>query len=168
MKTAGKLKLAVYPGTFDPITNGHIDIIRRVLRIFPKVVVAIAPNPKKTPLFSFEERIEMIRTATEGMPGLVVEPFHGLLIHYLRKKGATAIIRGVRAVSDFEYEFQMAMMNRKLDPKIETLFLMPSEEYSYITSTLIKEVASYGGEVSEFVPKGVSEKLREKIPTGGK
>lgn len=164
MAKAEKLKLAVYPGTFDPITNGHIDIIRRILRIFPTVLVAVAPNPKKAPLFSLEERLQMIRTATEGFHDLSVEPFQGLLINYLRKKGATAIVRGVRAISDFEFEFQMAMMNRKLDPKIETVFLMPSEEYSYITSTLIKEVSGYGGDVTAFVPKGVSEKLLEKFP----
>lgn len=168
MAKAEKLKRAVYPGTFDPITNGHIDIIRRVLRIFPSVVVAVAPNPKKAPLFTIEERLRMIRTATEGMADLTIEPFNGLLINYLRDKGATAIVRGVRAISDFEFEFQMAMMNRKLDPQIETVFLMPSEEHSYITSTLIKEVASYGGDVSDFVPKRVSEQLLKKFPIGKK
>lgn len=168
MAKAEKVKLAVYPGTFDPITNGHIDIIRRILRIFPSVVIAVAPNPKKAPLFHLEERLRMIRTATEGLPDLSVESFDGLLINYLHRKGATAIVRGVRAVSDFEFEFQMAMMNRKLDQEIETVFLMPSEEHSYITSTLIKEVASYGGDVSAFVPKGVSEKLLEKYPAGSK
>lgn len=159
-----KAKFAVYPGTFDPITNGHIDIIKRTLRIFPKVIVAVAPNPKKTPLFTLNERLEMIREATEGLADLSIETFGGLLIHYLRQKGAHAIIRGIRAVSDFEYEFQMALMNRKLDSKIETIFLMPSEEYSYLTSTLIKEVASYGGDVFDLVPKGVSAKLQEKFP----
>lgn len=161
-----KLKFAVYPGTFDPITNGHIDIIRRTLRLFPNVIVAVAPNPKKAPLFSLEERLGMIREATQGLHDLTIESFDGLLIHYLRRKGATAIVRGIRAVSDFEFEFQMALMNRKLDSQIETIFLMPSEEYSYLTSTLIKEVASYGGDVSDLVPKIVSEKLDEKFSTG--
>ncbi len=158
-----KLKFAVYPGTFDPITNGHVDIIKRTLRLFPNVIVAVAPNPKKAPLFNLEERIGMIREATRGLPDLTIESFTGLLIHYLRRKGATAIIRGIRAVSDFEFEFQMALMNRKLDSQIETMFLMPSEEYSYLTSTLIKEVASYGGDVSDLVPKVVLTKLQEKF-----
>ena len=164
MSKSEKLKIAVYPGTFDPITNGHIDIIRRALRIFPHLIVAVAPNPKKTPLFSLDDRLHMIHQATEGLADLTVEAFSGLLTHYLRRKGATAIIRGIRAVSDFEFEFQMALMNRKLDSDIETVFLMPSEEYSYLTSTLIKEVASYGGDVSDFVPKGVTDKLSEKFP----
>jgi pantetheine-phosphate adenylyltransferase len=158
-----KLKFAVYPGTFDPITNGHIDIIKRTLRLFPNVIVAVAPNPKKTPLFNIDDRIAMIREATKGFPDLTIEPFSGLLIHYLRRKEATAIIRGIRAVSDFEFEFQMALMNRKLDSQIETIFLMPSEEYSYLTSTLIKEVASYGGDISDLVPKVVLAKLQEKF-----
>lgn len=159
-------QFAVYPGTFDPITNGHIDIVRRALRLFPNIILAIAPNSRKIPLFSLEERLDMIRQATAAFPGLTVEAFNGLLVHYLVRKGAAAIIRGIRAVSDFEYEFQMALMNRKLDPRIETVFLMPSEEFSYLTSTLIKEVASYGGDVSDLVPKPVSEKLREKYARG--
>lgn len=162
-----KVKFAVYPGTFDPITNGHIDIIKRTLRLFPNVIIAVAPNPKKAPLFNLEERLGMIREATQGFLDLTIESFSGLLIHYLRRKGATAIIRGIRAVSDFEFEFQMALMNRKLDTKIETIFLMPSEEYSYLTSTLIKEVASYGGEISDLVPKAVLKKLQEKFPMRG-
>ncbi len=158
-----KLNIAVYPGTFDPITNGHIDIIRRAKKIFQSVIIAVAPNPKKIPLFNASERLEMIQEATSGMTGIRIEMFDGLLVHYVRKKEATAIIRGIRAVSDFEFEFQMGLMNRKLRPDIETLFLMPSEEYSYLTSTLIKEVASYGGDVSDLVPKGVIAKLREKF-----
>lgn len=155
-------KLAVYPGTFDPITNGHLDIARRALRLFPNLILAIAPNFRKAPLFSLEERLEMIRQATEGLNGLRIESFDGLLVHYIAQKEARAIIRGIRAVSDFEFEFQMALMNRKLDSSIETVFLMPSEEYSYLTSTLIKEVAGYGGNISALVPKPVTEKLREK------
>jgi pantetheine-phosphate adenylyltransferase len=158
-------KFAVYPGTFDPITNGHIDIIKRALHIFPGLIVAVAPNPKKAPLFDLKERLGMVREATAGMDRLTIDTFNGLLIHYLRRKGADAIIRGIRAVSDFEFEFQMALMNRKLDSTIETVFLMPSEEYSYLTSTLIKEVASYGGDVAALVPKGVIIRLREKFPS---
>ncbi|HIE65443.1 MAG: pantetheine-phosphate adenylyltransferase [Nitrospira sp.] len=154
-------KLAIYPGTFDPITNGHLDIAKRALHLFPNLVLAIAPNAGKKPLFSLVERLEMIRQATKGL-GLHIESFNGLLVDYVAQKGASAIIRGIRAVSDFEFEFQMALMNRKLDSSIETVFLMPSEEYSYLTSTLIKEVASYGGNISSLVPKPVIEKLLEK------
>jgi len=155
-------KLAIYPGTFDPITNGHLDIAKRARRLFPNLVLAIAPNARKTPLFTLEERLEMIRQATKGLEGLHVESFNGLLVDYVAQKKSIAIIRGIRAVSDFEFEFQMALMNRKLDANIETVFLMPSEEYSYLTSTLIKEVASYGGNISALVPKPVLEKLSEK------
>lgn len=164
MSKIEKPKFAVYPGTFDPITNGHIDIIKRALHIFPALIVAVAPNPKKAPLFKLEERLEMIRKATHGLSRLTIEAFDGLLTHYVRHKGAITIIRGIRALSDFEFEFQMALMNRKLDSTIETIFLMPSEEYSYLTSTLIKEVASYGGNVTELAPKIVSAKLLEKFP----
>lgn len=154
------MKSAVYPGTFDPITNGHIDIIKRSLRIFDRVVIAVAPNPKKTPLFDINERIFMIEEATKGMKNIEIEPFEGLLVDYIRQKGAIAIIRGLRAVSDFEYEFQMALMNRKLSDRIETVFMMPSEEYSYLTSSLIKEVASYGGEVKDLVPLIAAKRLK--------
>lgn len=155
------MKSAVYPGTFDPITNGHIDIIKRSLRIFDRVVIAVAPNPKKTPLFDLNERIFMIEEATKGMKNIEIEPFEGLLVDYIRQKGAIAIIRGLRAVSDFEYEFQMALMNRKLSDTIETVFMMPSEEYSYLTSSLIKEVASYGGEVKDLVPSIAAKRLKD-------
>ncbi len=155
------MKSAVYPGTFDPITNGHIDIIKRSLRIFDRVIIAVAPNPKKTPLFDINERIFMIEEATKGMQNIEIEPFEGLLVDYIRQKGAIAIIRGLRAVSDFEYEFQMALMNRKLSDTIETVFMMPSEEYSYLTSSLIKEVASYGGEVKDLVPSIAAKRLKD-------
>ncbi|MBI5745769.1 MAG: pantetheine-phosphate adenylyltransferase [Nitrospirae bacterium] len=155
------MKRAVYPGTFDPITNGHVDIIRRTLRIFDKVVIAVAPNPKKTPLFDLKERIFMIEEATRGMKNIEIEPFEGLLVDYVKERGADAIIRGLRAVSDFEYELQMALMNRKLSDTIETVFLMPSEEYSYLTSSIVKEVASYGGEVKDLVPSIVARRLSE-------
>ncbi|MFQ5588619.1 MAG: pantetheine-phosphate adenylyltransferase [Nitrospiria bacterium] len=162
MESHEQPQIAVYPGTFDPITKGHIDIIARALRLFQNVIVAVAPNPGKTPLFNIDERVSMIRHATRKFSNLGVETFSGLLIHYIRKKGAIAIIRGIRAVSDFEYEFQMALMNRNLDRHIETVFLMPSEKYTYLSSSLIKEVASYGGEISDLVPEIVSTKMAEK------
>lgn len=155
------MKIGVYPGTFDPITNGHIDLIRRSLQIFDKVIVAVAPNPKKKPLFDIEERVEMIRESTKDIPNVQIEIFEGLLADYMRQKGAHAIIRGLRAISDFEHEFMMAQINRKLDSEVETVFLTPSEEYSYITSTAIKEVASYGGIVKDFVPPLVARRLQD-------
>ena len=157
------MKIAVYPGTFDPVTNGHTDIIKRSLKIFDRVIIAVALNPKKAPMFKISERVEMIKEATQGLSRIEVEPFDGLLVDYVKKKKATAIIRGLRAVSDFEYELQMALMNRKLDQAIETVFLMPSEEYSYLTSTLIKEVASYGGETKGLVPPNVAKLLKDKF-----
>jgi len=162
------MKVAVYPGTFDPITNGHIDIIERSLRVFDHVVVAIALNPRKGPLFSLTERMEMVQEATRGLGDLSIEPFEGLLVDYVRQKKGVAVIRGLRAVSDFEYELQMALMNRKLDRHFETVFLMPSEEFSYLTSTIVREVASYGGDISQLVPKGVAEKLTARFSRGGK
>jgi pantetheine-phosphate adenylyltransferase len=156
-------RIAVYPGTFDPVTNGHVDLAERSLRMFDKVIVAVAANPKKQPLFDLTERIAMFRKATVGFRNLVIEGFDGLLVDYVREKKAVAIIRGLRAVSDFEYEMQMALMNRRLDSEIETVFMMPNEEYSFITSTIVKEAASYGGDVSSLVPNGVVEKLRKKM-----
>ncbi|HTN43387.1 MAG TPA: pantetheine-phosphate adenylyltransferase [Nitrospiria bacterium] len=155
------MKIGVYPGTFDPITNGHIDIIRRSLQVFDKVIVAVAPNPKKKPIFDIHERVEMIREATRDIPNVEIEIFEGLLAEYMKRKNAHAIIRGLRAVSDFEHEFMMALMNRKLDSEAETVFLMPSEEYSYLTSSAIKEVASYGGVVKDLVPPIVARRLRD-------
>lgn len=154
---------AIYPGTFDPITNGHIDILLRSLRIFEHIVVGIGPNPKKTALFSLAERISMIEESIKGISHVSVETFDGLLVDFAKRHNARAIIRGLRAVSDFEYEFQMALMNRKLDNEIETVFLMPSEEYSYLTSSIIKVVGSYGGDVSALVPMHVHDKLKGKF-----
>jgi pantetheine-phosphate adenylyltransferase len=156
-------RIAVYPGTFDPVTNGHIDLVERSLRIFDKVIVALAENPKKAPLFSLEERIALFKKAIGKRKNVVIEGFDGLLVDYVKKKGAVGIIRGLRAVSDFEYELQMALMNRRLDNTIETVYLMPSEEYSFITSTIVKEAASYGGDVSSLVPRVVVTKLKKKI-----
>lgn len=156
-------RIAVYPGTFDPVTNGHIDLVERSLRIFDEVIVGIAANPKKQPLFSLDERISMFKDATSRFKHLVIEGFDGLLVDYIKRKEAVATIRGLRAVSDFEYEMQMALMNRRLDSMIETVFMMPSEEYSFITATIVKEVASYGGNVSSLVPKVVVERLKKKF-----
>ena len=158
-----KKNIAVYPGTFDPITNGHIDLVKRSLGIFDEVIIALAPNPKKIPLFTTDERIEMIKTATKGLRNVKIDIFNGLLVDYAKKRNARAIIRGLRAVSDFEYEFQMALMNRRLNNKIETVFLMPSEEYSYLTSSIIKEIAAFKGSVNGLVPKVVANKLKEKF-----
>lgn len=154
--------VAVYPGTFDPVTNGHIDLVERSLRIFDEVIIAVAENPKKAPLFSLQERIAMFRTVTENFKNISIEGFDGLLVDYVRKSKAVAIVRGLRAVSDFEYEMQMALMNRRLDNNIETVFMMPNQEYSFITSTIVKEAASYGGDVSSLVPRVVVEKLQKK------
>lgn len=155
--------IAVYPGTFDPVTNGHIDLVERSLRIFDEVIVAVAENPKKEPLFSLAERVALFQEVTRRYKGVVIEGFDGLLVDYVRKKKAAAIVRGLRAVSDFEYEMQMALMNRRLDNTIETVFMMPNEAYSFITSTIVKEAASYGGDVSSLVPKVVVEKLKKKF-----
>jgi pantetheine-phosphate adenylyltransferase len=155
--------IAVYPGTFDPVTKGHVDLVERSLRIFDELIVAIAVNPKKEPLFSLEERMDMFRKVVSRYRRVTIEGFDGLLVDYVRQKKAVGIIRGLRAVSDFEYEMQMALMNRRLDSGIETVFLMPNEEYSFITSTIVKEAASYGGDVSSLVPRVVVEKLRKKF-----
>lgn len=154
---------AIYPGTFDPITNGHLDILQRSLRLFNHIILGIGPNPKKTALFTLDERIKMAGEAIKDLPNVSVETFDGLLVDFARKKGASVIIRGLRAVSDFEYEFQMALMNRKLDDRIETVFLMPSEEYSYLTSTIIKVVSSLNGDISSLVPKDVHAMLKNKF-----
>lgn len=156
-------RIGVCPGTFDPITNGHLDIVSRSLKFFDTVIIAVAVNPQKAPLFDIKERIEMSQDATRGWSHVQVEAFDGLLVEYLKRKHAHGIIRGLRAVSDFEYELQMAMMNRNLDPSIETLFLMPSVEYSFLTSTVIKTVASYGGNVDDLVPSAVAAHLRAKL-----
>jgi len=160
-----RTKIAVYPGSFDPITNGHIDLVERTLRVFNRVIVAIASNPNKDDsLFSVNERLEMIQQVFRAQGKRVqADSFEGLLVDYAEKVGAGVIIRGLRAVSDFEYEFQMAMMNRELRPKLETLFMMTGESYFYISSRLVKEVVSLGGDVSALVPKIVLKKLGEKF-----
>jgi pantetheine-phosphate adenylyltransferase len=154
---------AVYPGTFDPITNGHTDLITRSLQVFDRVIVAIALNPSKHPLFDLTERVDMVKVATKNVPNVEVDPFSGLLVDYVRQRGARAVIRGLRAISDFEYELQMALINRKLDQGFETVFFMPSEEYSYLTSSIIKEVASLGGALNDFVHPEVATRLRDRF-----
>jgi pantetheine-phosphate adenylyltransferase len=158
-------KIAIYPGTFDPITNGHIDLIKRAIRIFDEVIVAVAPSLKKQPLFSITERVRLIKDAIRGLKKVKVEVFNGLLVDYVRRKKGIAILRGLRAVSDFEYELQMAHMNRRLDTDIETVFVMPSEEYSFLTSSIVKEVAYFGGSVTGLVTKEVEIALKEKFKT---
>ena len=159
-------KIGVYPGTFDPVTYGHIDIMKRSLKVFDKVIVAVAPNPQKAPLFDIEERVFMIQEATRGLKNLQIEKFEGLLVEFVKYQGGIAVIRGLRAVSDFEYELQIALMNRKLDAQVETVFMMPSQEFTYLTSSIVKTVASYGGEIKDFVPEIVLKKLREKLGKG--
>ena len=155
-------RIAVYPGTFDPVTKGHIDLVERSLRMFDKVIVAIAANPGKKPLFTLEERLALFRSSLKSGRNVEIEGFDCLLVDYMKEKKAVGLIRGLRAVSDFEYELQLALMNRRLDSTVETVFLMPSEEYSFITSTIVKEAASYGGNVSSLVPKEVVVKLKMK------
>jgi len=157
------MTIGIYPGTFDPITRGHTDVIARSLRLVQHVVVAVAPNPRKAPLFDLKERVELAKIATQDLTGVVVEPFDGLLVKYVRQRGAQAIIRGLRAISDFEHEFQMALLNRKLDQNLETMFLMASEEYSYLTSNMVKEVASVGGPLHDFLHPEVANRLNAKI-----
>ncbi|MBU1185559.1 MAG: pantetheine-phosphate adenylyltransferase [Acidobacteria bacterium] len=157
-------KRAVYPGSFDPITNGHVDIIQRGLKIFDELVIAVLKNPKKDTLFSSDERVDMIRTIFKETPGVSVTAFHGLLTDFARKNEANVVIRGLRAISDFEYEFQMALMNRKLHPEMETFFLMPNLKYSFLSSNLVKEVFSLGGCLEGLVPAQVETRLRDKFP----
>jgi pantetheine-phosphate adenylyltransferase len=152
---------AVYPGTFDPLTYGHIDIIKRAAKIFDEVIVAVAYNPQKKPLLSFKERIEIVKAALKGVKGVEVDSFKGLAVDYVKKQGIRIILRGLRMISDFEYEFQMALTNRNLDKHIETVFMMPSEEYSFVSSKLIKEAASLGADLSKFVPGEVERKLKK-------
>ncbi|MDP1602159.1 MAG: pantetheine-phosphate adenylyltransferase [Legionella sp.] len=153
---------AIYPGTFDPVTNGHIDIISRAAKIFPEIIVAVASNHSKNPYFPLEQRIELIENALDGLPGVTVIGFDNLLIDLVHEQKAGIILRGLRAVNDFEYEFQLAGMNRKLSPETETVFLTPSEHLMFISSTLVREIAKLKGDVSQFVPPGVVEALKNK------
>ena len=155
-------RIAVYPGSYDPLTNGHIDIIQRGLKIFDKIIVAALKNPTKTYLFSLEERMDMLMATFKKTPNIEVDYFEGLLVDYLKKIGVNTVVRGLRAISDFEIEFQMALMNRSIKPEIETIFLVPSICYSFVSSRLVKEIYQLGGEIEKMVPDIVDEKLKEK------
>lgn len=155
------MKLCIYPGTFDPFTNGHLDVLQRAAKLFRQVRVAVAIDSTKKPLFSPEQRVELIRGNLRGLPNVDVVSFDGLLVEFARREKATAIIRGLRALSDFEFEFNMALMNRHLEPKVETIFVMPKESYSYTSSSLVKQIAKLGGDVSKFVPGNVAKALRK-------
>jgi pantetheine-phosphate adenylyltransferase len=154
---------AIYPGSFDPVTYGHIDLIKRAQEIFSEVIVAVAHNPHKKPLFSVKERVAMLKEATAGLPAVIIDDFDGLVVDYAKRKKIKVLVRGLRMISDFEYEFQMALTNRKLRPDIETIFLMPQESYSYLSSKLLKEAASLGADLSSFVPDFVEKLLKKKL-----
>ena len=160
------MRIAVYPGSFDPMTNGHVDLVRRGCHIFDRVLVAVLCNTEKAPLFTVEERVAMTREVFRREPKVKVKAFSGLLVDFLRREKTNIVLRGLRVVSDFEYEFQMALMNRRLDPEVETVFLTPKEELSYLSSRLVKEVHRLGGDVSGLVPSLVYRALREKLPNG--
>ena len=157
------MKRAIYPGSFDPVTNGHLDVIERARKLFDEVIVAVAHNDEKQPLFSLEERLDFLKQTVGKMDNVRIAQFDGLLVQFAVKEKANAVIRGLRAVSDFEFEFQMALMNRKLESAVETIFLMPKEEYTYLSSRLVKEIARLGGDVSKFVPAIVASSLGKKF-----
>lgn len=156
------MRIAVYPGSFDPITNGHLDIIERASRVYDKLVVGVLNNASKTPLFSAEDRVEMIRKVTSGMDNVEVDTFTGLLVDFAKSKGATVIVKGLRTVADFEYEFQMALLNKALNPEYETMFMMTNSQYSYISSSMVKELAGFHGDLTGLVPCEIIETIKEK------
>ena len=155
--------VAIYPGSFDPVTNGHLDLIERGAKLFDRLIVAVLQNLEKDPLFSVPERVDMLREVTRPWANVEVDVFHGLLVEYAKHRGAQVLLRGIRAISDYEYELQMAMMNRKMEPNIETVFMMPSVKYSYLSSRLVREVAHLGGPLKDLVPLLVEERLRAKV-----
>jgi pantetheine-phosphate adenylyltransferase len=159
------MRTVIYPGSFDPLTNGHLDVVHRAAKLFDRVIVAVALNESKHPLFSFEERREMVAEAVRGLPNVEADSFEGLLIDYAQQKSAQAVIRGLRAVSDFEFEFQLALMNRKLNERIETIFMMPKDTYTFLSSRIVKEIAHLGGDVTPFVPAHVRMALAGKLRT---
>jgi pantetheine-phosphate adenylyltransferase len=154
---------AIYPGSFDPVTNGHLDLIERGTKIFDRLIVGVLRNLEKEPLFTLDERVEMLREVTRKWPNVEVDIFDGLLVDYARKRKARVILRGIRAISDYEYELQMALMNRKIEPQIETVFMMPAETYSYLSSRLVREIARLGGPIQGLVPAVVEQRLRAKV-----
>lgn len=157
-----KTSIAIYPGSFDPVTNGHLDLIERGAKMFDRLIVAVLQNFEKQPLFSVPERVEMLREVTRAWPSVGVDVFEGLLVDYARKREAGVILRGIRAISDYEYELQMALMNRKLEPNLETVFMMPAETYSYLSARLVREIALYNGPLQSLVPASVEARLRAK------
>ena len=157
------MRTAIYPGSFDPLTNGHLDLVHRAARLFDRVIVAVAPNDGKTALFTLAQRVKLARQAVRALPNVEVDSFTGLLVDYVEKRQAHAILRGLRAISDFEYEFQMALMNRKLDAQVETIFMMPNEAYTFLSSRLVKEIMRLGGDMSSFVPAHIQAALRKKL-----
>ena len=157
------MKIAVYPGSFDPVTNGHLDVIERALKIIDKVIVTVGDNPGKKPTFTIEERMEMLKECTKDMKNVEIDSFSGLLLNYVKNKNSKIIIRGLRAVSDFDFEFQRALMNRVVDEDIETIFIMTKEHYVYLNSSIVKEMAMFGGKINGLVPNIVEKKLREKF-----
>jgi pantetheine-phosphate adenylyltransferase len=157
------MRTAIYPGSFDPLTNGHLDLVHRAAKLFDRVIVAVADNDRKKPLFTIKERLALVRTAVADMPKVKADAFDGLLVNYVEKQGGLAIIRGLRAVSDFEFEFQLALMNRKLNERVETIFMMPKATYTFLSSRLVKEIATLGGNVDCFVPDHVRVALARKL-----
>jgi len=158
-----KKRIAVYPGSFDPVTYGHLDVIKRALKIFDKVIVAVGTNPEKKTLFTLNERIDMLKKSTKGYKNIEIDEFSGLLLNFVRKKGSNVIVRGLRAVSDFDFEFQRALLNRKVNSNVETIFIMTRGAYCYLNSSIVKEMARFNGPVKDLVPKPVEKKLREKF-----
>lgn len=158
-----KTSIAIYPGSFDPVTNGHLDLIERGEKMFDKLIVGVLKNVEKTPLFSVDERVEMLREVTKQWDSVEIDVFEGLLVDYARKRGAAVILRGIRAISDYEFELQMALMNRKLEPRLETVFMLPGESYSYLSSKLVREIAHLGGPTTGLVPPSVEKRLRAKV-----
>jgi pantetheine-phosphate adenylyltransferase len=157
------MRIAIYPGSFDPLTNGHLDVVQRAAKLFDRVIVAVAKNESKNPLFTLEERKALVKQAVAHLPNVRTDSFDGLLVEYVAARKARAIVRGLRAVSDFEFEFQLALMNRKLDESIETIFMMPKDTYTFLSSRIVKEIARLGGDVSAFVPVHVQTALRKKL-----
>lgn len=157
------VRTVIYPGSFDPLTNGHLDLVQRAARLFDTVIVAVAQNEEKKPLFTLHERVELVQEAVRGFPNVKVDTFSGLLVNYVESRGGQAVIRGLRAISDFEFEFQLALMNRKLNERVETIFMMPKETYTFLSSRIIKEIAGLDGDVSPFVPAHVVTALKARL-----